>query len=141
MRGVAFRLLLAAMTTTLAGTAIPVAAAEATQAQVRPRQAVKEIAGLIRDDFYDAGRADRIARDLEKADAAKRAAGPGGELVEEQTAQVLEAIAPIEDGCLFEGAARRDRRAPRRRPRPDAGRRDAAGPPGDRSGRRQGRPR
>ncbi|MCP5915828.1 hypothetical protein NL317_27815, partial [Klebsiella pneumoniae] len=39
------------------------------QAQVRPRHAVKEIAGLIRDDFYDAGRADRIARDLEKAAA------------------------------------------------------------------------
>lgn len=69
MRGVAFRLLLAAMSTTLAGTAIPVAAAEAAQAQVRPRQAVKEIAGLIRDDFYDAGRAERIARDLEKAAA------------------------------------------------------------------------
>ncbi len=69
MRGVAFRLLLAAMTTafagTLAGTAAPAVAADAMQ--IRPRQAVRQIAELIQEDFYDAARASRIARDLENA--------------------------------------------------------------------------
>lgn len=67
MRGVAFRLLLAALTTTLVGTSVPALAAEAAQAEVRPRLAVKRIAELIRQDFYDARRAARIANDLEKA--------------------------------------------------------------------------
>jgi hypothetical protein len=71
MRGVAIRLLLAAMTTTLAGATLPAAATEAARetprGDVRPRQAVKQIAELIRTDFYDAARAGRIAGDLEKA--------------------------------------------------------------------------
>lgn len=67
MRSVAIRLLLAAMTTTLVGTAVPALSAETAQAQLRPRHAVKQIADLIRADFYDAARATRIAKDLEKA--------------------------------------------------------------------------
>jgi hypothetical protein len=67
MRGVAFRLLLAAMTTACAGTLLGTAAVAAEVAQVRPRQAVRQIAELIREDFYDAARASRIASDLEKA--------------------------------------------------------------------------
>ena len=67
MRGVAIRLLLAAMTTMTVGTAVPAFAAETVRTEVRPRQAVRQIAELIRDDFYDAARATRIANDLEKA--------------------------------------------------------------------------
>ncbi|MCG2840215.1 S41 family peptidase [Sandaracinobacter sp. RS1-74] len=67
MRGVAVRLLLAALMTGV-GSA-PATAAEAVQvtASAPPRQAVRRIAALIRADFYDAARAARIADDLERA--------------------------------------------------------------------------
>lgn len=67
MRTVAVRLLLAAMSLTCTTWTAPALAAEPAPAQVQPRKVVRDIAGLIRAEFYDAARAAQIANDLEKA--------------------------------------------------------------------------